>query len=179
MLCAGLLFACATQALPPWTEAAPDLCPGSATPAVSSLEGEGVPSFISLSCLEDRDQPHGPMITWHADSWYLSTLAFARHGVPHGPSFQWREDGSLWLRGNLLGGQSDGNWFTYFSDGEIETQSTYRKDVFDGAYRRWSEEGNLLEEGEYVDGVRHGTWYVLDEETGESSARYYHWGEEL
>ena len=25
----------------------------------------------------------------------------------------------------------------------------------------------------------HGSWYVLDEETGESSARDYHWGEEL
>jgi hypothetical protein len=62
------------------------------------------------------------------------------------------------LSGNFENGLRQGQWLTFYENGEVKNVMNYDKNVLQGAFKTFDNEGKLLESGEFVNNKKEGVW---------------------
>ena len=65
---------------------------------------------------------------------------------------------NLKKEGTFKNGKLDGEWLSYYENGQLAIKSNYKNGNLDGAYLEYSREGQLIIEVNYVDGQPDGTF---------------------
>ena len=63
---------------------------------------------------------------------------------------------------HLRGEKLEGEYVSYFSNGQVKTETTYAGNVVNGAFKEYDEEGRLRVSGQYENGIKEGTWFSYD-----------------
>jgi len=82
-------------------------------------------------------------------------------------------------------GKKEGEWKTWYENGQLESQGHYIQDQKEGEWKDWQENGQLWSQGQYIHGKMEGEWkhwlengvftqgyYVQDREEGEWTFQY-------
>ena len=58
------------------------------------------------------------------------------------------------------GQERNGNWYTWFENGQIKSEENYKDSKKDGNWYTWFENGQIESEGNYKDSKKNGNWYT-------------------
>jgi antitoxin component YwqK of YwqJK toxin-antitoxin module len=72
------------------------------------------------------------------------------------------KDGALQMEGSLLDGKREGTWKSYFPDGSVWSETTFRAGVTNGPTLTNYSNGRLRYKGQYTDGEASGEWVWYD-----------------
>ncbi len=99
---------------------------------------------------------------YEKDLWENGHEGAFRSGKKHGLWVDYL-NGKPYETGKYLEGTKDGEWVTYYSNGNKNKMTTYRNGSEHGPYRYWDENGTHRNEGEFRNGKRSGTWTSWNE----------------
>lgn len=72
------------------------------------------------------------------------------------------EGGGKMIEGNYRDGKQDGEWITYYQNGQRSAVDHFRNGVQDGLHQSWYANGQMAAKGYYKDGKREGVWRRWD-----------------
>ena len=83
-------------------------------------------------------------------------------GIEHGAWIWWDTDWKTLAKGTKHQGKPKGatTYFTYYKNGQKESESDFVGNKLDGAYKKWSPSGKAILRGEYKKGFKNGSWSV-------------------
>jgi len=70
--------------------------------------------------------------------------------------------GGKMIEGYYLDGKQDGDWTTYYQNGQRSAVDHFRNGVQDGLHQSWYANGQMAARGYYKNGKREGTWKRWD-----------------
>lgn len=82
--------------------------------------------------------------------------------VKEGPFALYRSGGTLMMQGSYHDGKQDGEWTTWYDNGQKNAIDHYKDGVQDGEHIGWYTNGKISAKGMYEDGKREGTWKRWD-----------------
>ncbi len=62
------------------------------------------------------------------------------------------------LTGNFENGLREGQWTSYYENGEVKNVAFYHKDLLNGDYKSFDTHGDLKESGKFVNNKKEGEW---------------------
>ncbi|MDC1141763.1 toxin-antitoxin system YwqK family antitoxin [Planctomycetota bacterium] len=71
---------------------------------------------------------------------------------------EFHQNGKPKTDGDYVEGQKQGLWVTYFDNGTVESQLTYKDDQLIGEFERWHSNGQKAEAGKWENGEKIGSW---------------------
>ena len=92
----------------------------------------------------------------------LQKEANYKDGKLHGEYKEFHLYGGVKEEGQYVAGQKEGEWKTYYSNGQIMKEANYKEGILDGSYKECWEYGGLKEKGQYVEGQKEGNWRTED-----------------
>jgi hypothetical protein len=68
------------------------------------------------------------------------------------------DNGVIFKRGYIQGGQAQGTWLSFHPNGKLYSQGEYKNGIRQGYAVSYDEKGNMTSEGYYKDGKHIGKW---------------------
>lgn len=84
--------------------------------------------------------------------------------VTDGPVKAYDAQGRLELEGQMVNGQRQGIWTTYFPNGRVRSRSEYRDGVLQGITTAFRANGAMYYTGQHRNGRETGTWRFYDDQ---------------
>lgn len=60
------------------------------------------------------------------------------------PQVHYHRDGSIWAKGNIVGGEPEGYWEWFRKDGTIVRSGTFKRSKQTGAWTTYDRKGNVF-----------------------------------
>ena len=82
-------------------------------------------------------------------------------------------NGRLKISGEIVDGQRDGKWISYFENGTKQSEHNYSKGKLHGNIAVFSIDGALLYQGFYLEGKEHGKWLYYNHSSNQTKEVWY------
>ncbi|WP_316784180.1 hypothetical protein [Pedobacter frigiditerrae] len=60
--------------------------------------------------------------------------------------------------GDFVNGKEEGNWFTYYPDGNVSSYMEFKGGLANGAYKEYDKYGDVTLSGNFLNNEKHGEW---------------------
>ncbi|RZK52203.1 MAG: hypothetical protein EOO91_19760 [Pedobacter sp.] len=60
--------------------------------------------------------------------------------------------------GDFVNGKEEGNWFTYYPDGNVSSFMEFKGGLANGAYKEYDKYGDVMVSGNFLNNEKHGEW---------------------
>jgi antitoxin component YwqK of YwqJK toxin-antitoxin module len=99
----------------------------------------------------------------YSDTSMLKELFEFVNGVMDGRCTSYYEDGSIKWEGSYKKGKSFGKWEYWDNNGSKYCEAHFDNDLYDGPYMSWHANGQLKEAGQFTENIKTGKWTVYDD----------------
>lgn len=80
-----------------------------------------------------------------------------------GTSFSYFNNGSVKMESSYKNGMKDGQFKLNFENGKLNEIRSYKNNEMHGIWITWNERGIKIGEANYFEGKKHGKWFIWDE----------------
>ena len=94
-------------------------------------------------------------------------------GEYDGEWISYYKNGELFVFGLYENGKKDGKWLSYHENGQKNSSENYQDDILHGDWYTYFENGQTKYKGKYVDGEKDGEWIVYYESGGKKIEEIY------
>jgi len=84
--------------------------------------------------------------------------------IPDGDYTEKHKNGTIKVKGTILGGERFGTWIGYHSNGNKASESEYRNGFLNGKTVSYYDSGRIRYIGYYENGKKAGTWQFFNKE---------------
>lgn len=98
------------------------------------------------------------LIVPHGDFIYYETIAM--YNAVNRTHYQ-NVDKSVFVvgKGSFIDGKQEGVWLSFYPDGKLRTQTTYKNGLKEGPYAEYKPSGWVILQGSFKDNMQDGEWY--------------------